>query len=59
MLSLDIGERDLVLPRNEVSDFVDSLWEALPFLRSRLGGGLGEGGGSRRMGGSGNGDSYV
>ena len=24
----------LVLPQNEVSDFVDSPWEALPFLRS-------------------------
>ena len=32
LLNLDIGER--VLPQSEVSDFVDSLWEALPFLRS-------------------------
>ena len=36
-LSLDIGSRDSVLPQSDVSDFVDSTWEALPSLRSRWG----------------------
>lgn len=34
LFSLDAGGRGLVLPQLDVSDFVDSLWEALLFLKS-------------------------
>ena len=48
MLSLDIGGRALILPQSDMLDFVDSLWEALPCLKSGGGVKYGEGGGNRR-----------
>lgn len=49
----------LGLARDEVSDFVDSPWKVLHFLRSGLGGGVREGRGSGRREESENKDSYV
>lgn len=43
LLSLDSSGRGLVLTQHNMADFVDSPWEALPFLRSRWGVGWGEG----------------
>ena len=60
LFSLDIEGRALVLPQNNVVGFVDSLWEALPSLRS--GSGMewqGEGRGTIRRGKSGDWDLYV
>ena len=42
--------KTLVLPQSEVPDFVDSLWEALPSLRSERGLGWEMGGGRDGVG---------
>lgn len=42
MFSLDTGDRGLVLPQLDLSDFADSLWEALCCLRNGSGLGLGK-----------------
>ena len=40
LLSLDTGERGLILPQLSIPDFIDSPTEALPLLRSESGGKL-------------------
>lgn len=59
LLSPDIVGRALVLPQNNVLDFVESPWEALLSLRSGWWVEWGEGGGKERRGGNGNWDLYV
>lgn len=47
MVTLNAGDKDLVLPQLNVLDIVDSLWKTLPFKRSGWGG-WGGSKGSRR-----------